>query len=190
MIYIQTSKMKETFQRFSQFVHLDTAYKVNSLNFCLYVIMAEDENGFGQPVALALLKSEKFDLVTKFVSKFKATNTHCVNLKVIFVKKTFSRQKALQAVFPNTAILLHSIHVVKIVKSQIAKETQVSPEDKLSLVETFKRVVHSKTEYEFKQNEESFLFVCPVKLKEYYLSSMANDAKAWCLAFRENKQAP
>lgn len=188
MIYIQTSKMKETFQSNYQRVHLDSAYKVNSLNFCLYALLAEDENGFGQPVALALLRSESSDSITKFINKFKESNAHWLHLKEFFVKKTFSRRRDLQVAFPNTSILLHPLHVVKIVKSQIVKESLASPEDKVSLVESFKRVVHSKTENEFKQNEDSFLSFCPVKVKEYYLYSLANDTKAWCLAFRENKQ--
>ena len=190
MIFIMSSKMKENFENHPRAIYIDSAYKINSLNFCLYALIAEDDNGFGRPVCLALLKNERADLITSLCNKIKEESPAWLLLQVIYVKRNFNQKAKLLEAFPDSVILMHSLYVIRLIKSQIFKVNLTPINDKVSLLDSFKSIVYSQTEKEFRKNQISFLSLCPNSLREFYRANLAKDPKAWCLAFNPDRQAP
>ena len=75
LLYIQTSRMKETAQNFPEVLLMDSTYRCNNRKMPLSTMMAMDGNGAGQVVAYALLRNERQETLRLFLSKFKALNS-------------------------------------------------------------------------------------------------------------------
>lgn len=75
LLYIQTSRMKETAQNFPEVLLMDSTYRCNNRKMPLSTMMAMDGNSAGQVVAYALLRNERQETLRLFLSKFKALNS-------------------------------------------------------------------------------------------------------------------
>ncbi len=184
MVYIQTEEMKKNMVKYPETGFLDSTYRVNLENYCIYAVVVMDENGFGQPASVAFLSDERAETLRCFFQTFKKNNPSWEMLKTIFVDKDFTQKLVLENEFPKSKVLLCSFHVLKAVKTNIAKEA-LPAEIKQGLFQAFRKILYSRTEEAFKANEEDFLFACSEKLKGYYQSNWGNDPFPWCFAFRD-----
>jgi len=142
--------------------------------------VVEDDRGFGRPVSVALFKKEIPDSLKKFLDKFVANNPDWTSIKTLFVKKTFVQRHFVERTFRNARVCFHHSDVIARVKSQILKEN-VSLNEKLSILESFRGMIFSATEEDFQLNENAFLLVCPDSVKDYYLSTWCQSNKRFYL---------
>lgn len=66
MVHLQTDEMKPCCARNPEMLMIDSTYHLNTENHCMCTIRAQDENGFGQPVAIGLLKNEPKHVLRRF----------------------------------------------------------------------------------------------------------------------------
>jgi hypothetical protein len=185
MVYIQTSEMRETMEKFPETSFLDSTYRINLENYCLYAKLVMDENGFGQAVSLAFLSDEKSETLELFFKTFKSHNSSWTEIRTIFVDKDFTQKQILEQEFPACKVLLCAFHVMKAMKTYIAKE-KLTAEDKHELLQSFKKVLYSKTEEDFHCNQATFLELCSPTMQNYYTTNWGSDPFSWCFAFRDH----
>ncbi len=99
-------------------------------------------------------------------------------IKVIFVDKDFTQKKVLEDLFPNSRILLCAFHVIKVFKTEIAKEN-LSVNEKQALLASFKELLYSPTEDAFYQNESKFTNLCSDQMSNYYKENWGNIVQLW-----------
>jgi len=161
----------------------DSTYRVNMENFCLYAMVVMDENGFGQPAALALLRNETAETLLSFFTLFKSVNPRWIGIEVIFVDKDFTQMDQLQAHFASASVLICAFHVMKTLKFHIAKE-RVSVKEKQELLAAFQRILYARQDDVYIRMEEAFLALASPKLSFYYKACWGNTPQMWCFAFR------
>ncbi|RUS72101.1 hypothetical protein EGW08_020146 [Elysia chlorotica] len=121
VLFIQTPKMKSTWQQYPQTLFLDSTYKVNSRNMPLFVFMTCDGDNSGVVVAYALVVDEKAATVTQVIDIFISKND-ITQLSSVTIDKDFSEMKALKDRLPHVDIVLCKFHVLKTFEERAKKE--------------------------------------------------------------------
>ena len=122
IIYVQTAKMKETFQRNNQVLFLDSTYRINIEQFCLYAVVVMDENGFGQPAALGFMANEQAATLRMFFDMFKERNPTWNEVSAVFVDRDFTQIAVLEEAIPQASVLICAFHDMKTLKLHISRE--------------------------------------------------------------------
>ena len=73
-LFIQTAQMKKWYQSFPEVVHIDGTFKVNKENYILLVILVQNANLRGVPVALSFIRAESAENLEFVYRCFKETN--------------------------------------------------------------------------------------------------------------------
>lgn len=173
MVYVQTDRMRTTFQHNPQVTFIDSTYRINMEHYSLYAILVQDENGFGQPAACALLQNEKAETLRLFFQFFKANNAHWDNNVTVYVDRDFTQLAVLNEEFPDATVLICAFHAMKAMKFNIAKE-KLHVEEKQQLLTAFKQVMYARTCEEAEEKSRVFITKCPPTLAAYYTNNWSN----------------
>ena len=111
-LFVQLEFQQEWFHLYGQLIHIDGTFKVNCENYLLYVIMAQNSNGKGRPVAYCWMKSETKENL-EFLYRLLKLTPHIPEIKIILVDKDLTNLEVLRAAFSDSKILLCSFHVIK-----------------------------------------------------------------------------
>ena len=60
-LFLQLEFQAEWLQLYGQLFHIDGTFKVNCENYLLYVVMVQNSNGEGRPVAYCWMKAETYE---------------------------------------------------------------------------------------------------------------------------------
>ena len=141
-----------------------------------------DENGFGQPAAIGFAANEKAVTLRHFFQMFKKVNDD-KDINVFFVDRDYTQLDVLNESWPSVPVLICAFHVMKTLKTNIAKE-KLHVTEKQALLTSFKRALYCRTEESFKEKESEFLDQCTAGLREYYAKNWGNDPATWSFACR------
>ncbi|XP_049512631.1 uncharacterized protein LOC125940449 [Dermacentor silvarum] len=87
-ILIQTSHMREMFEKYPEVIFVDGTYKVNRENYVLYSILVEDGRGRGRCVCYAFVRNETTEIVRPMFEKFVDFNPFVVAAcKVVMIER-------------------------------------------------------------------------------------------------------
>ena len=116
LLYIQTSRMKQTARNFPGVLLMDSTYRCNNRKVPLSTMMAMDGNGDGQVVAYALLRNERQETLRLFLSNFKELNSATTQTKLFIVDKDFIEVAVLRELWPDAEVFLCLFHILKSLK--------------------------------------------------------------------------
>ncbi|XP_055347155.1 zinc finger SWIM domain-containing protein 3-like isoform X2 [Paramacrobiotus metropolitanus] len=174
------------FCKHGQALFMDSTYRLNCEHFCLYCILVEDENGFGQPVAMAFLRDEKKNTLERLFEIFKERNNDSVEgIQCIFVDKDFAQIAALEKSFPASPVLLCAFHTMKAWKTKIATQ-KLSQTEKQELLAQFKRVLHADSMNRLEEEERKLEILLPDAMAEYYSKHWKSRINMWAFAYQKS----
>lgn len=110
--------MRKYFRLYPEFLIVDAIYKVNDRRMPLFIMLI-DGNGESQIVALFILKSENYNIVSQMLNKFKAINANYDQIKVVLSDKNFADRRAHSECFPDAQLQLCIFHVMQAWKREI-----------------------------------------------------------------------
>lgn len=104
--------MKKYFDLYPDVLVMDATYKLNDRCMPLFLMMIVDGNGESQIVAILIIKSENYDIVSKMSKTFKNQNPKHSEIKVLLSDKNFADRRAYSEAFPNARLQLRIFHVL------------------------------------------------------------------------------
>lgn len=120
-------------------------FRTNVQCFALYIVLVQDNNGNGRPVGFAFLKREDKESVRWGLRRFIEAAGGMSRTQVVFVDKDFNEISAITELLPSVHVLLCQFHVVKHLKTEIAR-LPLEIADKNNLLLLFKSLLHSITQ--------------------------------------------
>ncbi|XP_055355045.1 zinc finger SWIM domain-containing protein 1-like [Paramacrobiotus metropolitanus] len=184
IVFLQTTVMKQTFTRNPEVIFLDSTYRINMEHYTLYAMVVQDENGFGQPVAIGFVDNERADTLGLFFDHVKEfTSAATSKVEAIFVDQDSTQIAVLQERFIDVPLLICAFHAIKTWKFQIAKE-QLNVTEKQGLLTAFRGLLYAPQEGMFQEREAIFRQSCTDRLRSYYEKNWAKDSAMWCMAKR------
>ena len=157
-LFLQLEYQLEWLQLYGQLFHIDGTFKVNTENYLLYVIMVQNSNGEGRPVAYCWMKTENVENLEFLYSQI-LDLPDLPEVKVIIVDKDLTNLPVLKRYFPETIILLCTFHVIKWLKSVIAKIV-ISSQLKNEIMFRIKALVNAQSEEIYNENYKIFCDLC------------------------------
>ncbi|XP_055353268.1 zinc finger SWIM domain-containing protein 3-like [Paramacrobiotus metropolitanus] len=186
MLYIQTAEMKKLLFDHTETIFMDSTYRINCEHYCLYSVVVEDANGFGQPVLLAFLANEKRQTLVSMFELLIQTNRDAVQqIRCIFIDKDFTQIGVLKDLFPTSDLLLCCFHALKSFKAKIASEA-LPVATKTDILHQFKRVMYAYDDEALAVEEENLKTKLTQKLAQYYSKNWENSKQFWAHAYRKH----
>jgi len=124
-LFIQTSKMKETAQKFGSVIFMDTTYKINKNQMPVSVLMVMDGHGNGRPVGYAFLANETADTYIAMLKDFRGNvgeESSAEKTQTFLIDKDPAEAKSITEVYPEVDIQLCDFHVSRTFSKRSSKE--------------------------------------------------------------------
>ena len=134
LLFIQTSEMKSMFERFPSMIFMDNTYNKNVEGYTLNVILVDDENGNGKPVAYTYTRRQTKENLTRIMEIFGDYND-VSKIEVVMIDKDLTEISVLREKLPNAHIQLCSFHVMKYFKTRVSKLDKITGNDKRDLLQ-------------------------------------------------------
>ena len=153
--------------------------------------MVQNSNGEGRPVAYCWMKAETYENL-EFFYKELLDLPGTSEVKVILVDKDLTNVNLLKAMFPHAVVLLCKFHVIKWLKSVIAKIVTTT-DIKNSLMFRIKEMVNANSEGIYDEAYKKFDEICEENilsiensesLLDYFRRNWHNSRKDWVFYFR------
>ena len=141
-LFIQTAQMKKWYQSFPEVVHIDGTFKVNKENYILLVILVQNANLRGVPVALSFIRAESAENLEFVYRCFKETND-LTRSQVVMIDKDLDNVAILPQFFESAKILLCTFHVLKYLKTKIYEHVSGATE-RLRTIQVFRQLLYTR----------------------------------------------
>ena len=184
LLFIQTSEMKEMFEKSPNMIFMDNTYNVNIEGYPLNVILVDDENGNGKPVAYTYMRRETKENLTRVMEIFGEYND-ISKINVVMIDKDLTEISVLREKLPNAHIQLCSFHVIKYFKTKVSKFDNIKGNEKRDLLQLLRSILYSDSEesynerYERLLNEFSFF-------GQYYNDNWHSCRQIWVRCFQKD----
>ncbi|CAF1088511.1 unnamed protein product [Brachionus calyciflorus] len=185
-LYIQTNFQIEWFKNYGSLIHLDGTFKLNCENYLLYVILVQDSNCNGRPIAYCFMRNETLENLEFFYKTFTEIND-IENVQVVLVDKDLTNLDLIKTYFLNATILLCVFHVIKYLKTVISKLV-IDVNSKNEFMKSIQGMVYAKDEVVYQKYYEE-LKEKAKKQKDflnYFQRNWNNCKQMWVRYFRSN----
>ena len=142
IIFLQSRKQRDWFDKFPELIILDGTYKINDVGMALYDILVEDGFGSSYVVAYCFVAQETKVSLVNFLQIFKKYNPRWKDVKVTLTDKDMTEIVSLNEELPQSTNLLFHFHMLKYFRTKIATYS-CSKETKEQLMQLAKRMVHA-----------------------------------------------
>ncbi|CAF0988460.1 unnamed protein product [Brachionus calyciflorus] len=105
MIFYQSQKMKDTYNKYSEIVYIDGTYSLNRNNYPVYMFIIRDSNGNSQIVAFAIIAYDRLQCISTIFECFVKKND-ISSTKAIMIDKDLTEWQFLKQHFQSAAIYL------------------------------------------------------------------------------------
>ena len=183
LVYIQTSEMREQYQKYPEILFVDTTYNVNIEAYPLLAMMVEDGDGRGKPVAYCFQRSETKENLEKILDYFCKTNDTS-KTKIVMVDKDLTEISVLRSKLPNADILLCKFHVMKYLKKKIS-DLNCLKDEKQELGILVQKLINSQNEEEY-EKYHSELQNFDAEFVTYFDKNWHSCKKLWVMYFRSS----
>ncbi|XP_050038259.3 uncharacterized protein [Dermacentor andersoni] len=182
-ILIQTSHMREMFEKYPEVIFVDGTYKVNRENYVLYSILVEDGRGHGRCVCYAFVRNETTAVVRPMFEKFVDFNPFVIAAcKVVMIDKDMNELRILSSLLPNSTILLCTWHVLNCLHRNVDEKAKA--QGKL-LLPILKELVYSQTLQEYYDKLPHLMQIAPKDFLAYYMQQWHSCRQMWVHAYRK-----
>jgi hypothetical protein len=190
-LFIQLDFQLEWLQLYGQLFHIDGTFKVNCENYLLYVVMVQNSNGEGRPVAYCWMKAETMENLEFFYTEI-LNMPRLSETKVIIVDKDLTNVNLLKTMFPNAVVLLCKFHVIKWLKSVVSKIVTTT-DVKNSVMFEVKAMTNAISAEIYDEAYKNFNQVCVDNdlllengdlLSDYFYRNWHNNREDWVFYFR------
>ena len=192
-LFITSSRMKSAFRNNSPpVVQLDTSFNFEKALYKVAAFVYLDPNtNLSEIAAFSLLSQESaasFEFILSTFAKL------CVRQDLIFlIDKDFTEISSLRKIFPNSTVLLCIFHALKYIRNLVSTAL-VRQEQKVEIFSQFKKVLYSRTEAVFTDENKIFLALVKdvevrsggsyVQLETYYSNNWESSKLMWAKCFR------
>ena len=193
-LFLQLEFQLEWLQLYGQLIHIDGTFKVNCENYLLYVIMVQNSNGEGRPVAYCWMNAEtKVNL--EFCYQALKSCKDLPDIKVIMVDKDLTNINVLKQFFPNAKILYCLFHVIKWLKGVISKLNFQEVDMKNKVMVELKAMVWAASEEIYNTHYNNFTILCEESalmldtekpLLDYFNDNWHNCKEDWVVFYRRS----
>ncbi|XP_035667341.1 uncharacterized protein LOC118410003 isoform X2 [Branchiostoma floridae] len=184
-LYIQTSAMASSFQKFPEVIFMDSTYKTNNLNMPLFTITVMDGDGVGQPVGYVILTDETKSSIVTALQLFLQHNPQSAAVRTVIIDKDPSEIAAVSEVLPHADVIICLFHTMKALKEaarQHVKDREVHEE----VTKLIKKLAYSLTEESY---DEAFGELVSLEGAEgfagYYTRQWHNIRTQWVKCFTD-----
>ena len=184
LLFIQTSEMKEMFEKSPNMIFMDNTYNVNMEGYSLNVILVDDENGNGKPVAYTYMRRETKENLTRIMEIFAEYND-ISKINVVMIDKDLTEISVLKEKLPNAHIQLCSFHVIKYFKTKVSKIDNIKGNEKRDLLQLLRSILYSDTEEHYSERHERLLNEFSF-FAQYYNDNWHSCRHMWVRCFQKD----
>lgn len=168
-IYIQDDRMRQYFDLYPEVLLMDATYKLNDRRMPLFLLLVVDGNGESQIVAMFIIKSENYDIISKMLATFKRHNRNHTQIKVILSDKNFAGRRAYTEAFEHAQLQLCIFHVIENFKRELGTQKMgINAQQKKQAIGIMQKMVYAPTPIEYLH---LYMELCDLnlpKVKEYF----------------------
>lgn len=177
-IFIQTSHMREMFEKYPEVIFVDGTYKVNRKNYVLYSILVAD--GRGRCVCYASVRNETPEIVRPMFEKFVDFNPFAVAAcKAVLIERHERAMPILSSLLPNSTLLLCTWHVLNCFHRNVDEKAKAERK----LLPILKELVYSQTLEEYYDKLPHLMQVAPKEFLTYYMQQWHSCKEMWVHAY-------
>ncbi|CAL4170273.1 unnamed protein product [Meganyctiphanes norvegica] len=170
-VFLQTEKMKKTFEAYPEIIFIDATYKLNQLNMKLYVMMCMDGNGESEVIALAFVSSDDRETLAWFADCFVKRNPNFVKVQCIMSDKDMTERDVMKTYFPGVHLLICSFHVLRNLRREVtAKKRDMNQEEEKFALEILQGMVYAIDEESYNSKRELLVKFSSTKLVAYFMT--------------------
>ena len=178
IIFLQSQKQREWFDKFPELIILDGTYKINNAGMALYDILVEDGFGSSCVVAYCFVAQETKVSLVNFLQIFKKYNPRWKDVKVTLTDKDMTEIVSLNEELPQSTNLLCRFHMLKYFRTKIA--TYSCPkETKEQLMQLAKRMVYALSVDDMNRVVAEIESISPL-FHEYLSKNWLSCKGSWC----------
>ena len=178
IIFLQSRKQRDWFDKFPELIILDGTYKINNAGMALYDILVEDGFGSSYVVAYCFVAQETKVSLVNFLQIFKKYNPRWKDVKVTLTDKDMTEIVSLNEELPQSTNLLCRFHMLKYFRTKIATYS-CSKETKEQLMQLAKRMVHALSVDDMNQVVAEIESISPL-FHEYISKNWLPCKGSWC----------
>lgn len=156
LLFIQTSDMKSMFERFPSMIFMDNTCNINVEGYTLNVILVDDEDGSGKPVACTYSRRETKEKLTRIMEIFGDYND-VSKIEVVMIDKDLTEISLLREKLPNAHIQLCSFHLMKYFKTRVSKLDKITGNAKRDLLQLLRSILYSESEESYNKRHERLM---------------------------------
>lgn len=188
-LFIQTTEMQETLEKYPDILFVDGTYKVNIENYVLYTVMVQDGHERGRAVCYAFLRHETDEIVRAALEKFIHYNSFVVSAcKVVMTDKDLNEMNILRDLLPNSTLLLFAFHVINCLKDNVNKKAKTQKVEVDALVQ---KLIHCHSREEYSNNLAELKRVASDKSQkfyDYFIKNWDSCKEMWAHSYRQDVQ--
>ena len=145
--------MKNVYSNFSELVMVDATYKLLDLRMPVYIMLAIDEEGSSEIVAIFVVSEETNLVISSAVESFKKHNPAWSKTVTVFSDKDFNERQAFTKCFPHAKLLLCLFHTLHSFKREVTTTKMgITTDERIRCLEIITQIVYSKLPAEYDHN--------------------------------------
>ncbi|KAM8927718.1 uncharacterized protein ZSWIM9 [Pelodytes ibericus] len=182
-IFIMTSAMQETSQKFPEHLYIDLLSNV-SPGYDLYSVSCEDDNSDWMICASCISKTNNSDVLRfLIVSVLQSIPKMKSQIKYITVHPAITDSLDMGALLPNTTIRHCILLIVQILESKIS-HLQVATQAQIKKI--LHILLHTRSLKVYNRHLNDLKVLCPAEVFQYYIDTWHPSRKLWCT--KDNKR--
>lgn len=174
--------MAHFYERYPEVVLYDCSYKLNNLNFGLFLQLCIDGNGETEIASLYVCRSESREGIGEMLKIFKEHNRSWYKTKVFIGDKDFADRYVYTDHFPNAVLQICLFHVLQIFNREITTaKREITKEQRIEVLEILQLLCYSQTRLLYNSLYEELCNLNLKHVKSYYDECWHNIREQWTL---------
>lgn len=174
--------MAHFYDRYPEVILFDCSYKLNNLNFGLFVQLCIDGNGESEIVSLYICRNESREGIGAMLTIFKECNRGWHKTKVFIGDKYFADRYVYKDLFPNAVVQICLFHVLQIFNREITTaKREITKEQRIEVLEILQRLCYSQTQHSYNQLYEELCNLNLDHVRSYYDECWHSIKEEWTL---------
>lgn len=188
-MYFQDERMTRLYDKYPELILFDATYKLNNLNFALFIQLCIDGNGETEVVSLYICRNESREGIGAMLDIFKELNPNWQKTAVCIGDKDFADRSVYLDAFPNAVLQICLFHVLQIFNREITTtKRKITTQQRQQALEILQKLAYSQSRTEY---DQLYTQLCHLKLKrvtKYFDKNWHNIQDEWTL-FGRNEHA-
>lgn len=181
--------MSQFYQKYPEVILFDATYKLNNLNFALFIQLCIDGNGESEVVSLYICRNESHESIGAMLTIFKELNPNWNKTSVFIGDKDFADRSVYLDYFPDAVLQICLFHVLQIFNREITTiKRKITTAQREQALQILHQLAYSKSRASY---DQLYTQLCDLRLKhvkKYFDKNWHNIHDEWTL-FGRNKFA-